>query len=781
MFSTVAHDLTYAIRQLRRNRGFTITVVLTLALGIGATTAIFSLVDGILLRPLPYPEAQNLVAINTLTFPPGVNDPAAADQNGTSYPDFFDWQRQTRSFESLAACHTITRLFSKMDGSNARVIPGARVSANLFPTLRVVPALGRNFLPDEELPGGRAVMLSHEIWISDFASLPGVIGQSIKISDVPFVIVGVMPANFHYPLDEPAFYWTTNAIEQEGPFPAKRNDNFVSVVGRLKTGVTVEHAKAEMNAVQQGLAQQYTEIREQHGAAVMPLLDANVAGAREPLVILFAAVGVVLLIGCANVAGLLLARATNRKPELALRAALGATRQRVVRQLLVESLILALLGGIAGGATAVVLLQTCVQFLPHDLPRTFAVEIDSRVMAFAIVLSAITTLLFGLIPALRTSRVSPIEALRDGGPNSTAGRHRNRLHHALVVGEIALGFTLLVGSGLLIHSLEKMLAINPGFDMERTVFFDVALTNARFTGSEKVLFIDKLLPKLSAIPGVEMVSAGHPIPLRWGAWTPMTIAGHPQSPEDQPSAVAAVTEPGYFETLSISLLRGRTFTPHDNNAKSAPVAVINRTFANKYFPGEDPIGRYFTPTFTETNEPIMGREIVGVVGDTRTGDNFEPYIPQFYLPYAQNPSHQRTLIVMKVKGDLSSYEETARKIVAGMDKDAPLFGYSTFSSDLLNDNSQPRFEAWVVSVFATIALFLSAVGLYAVLSYLVAERNREMGLRMALGASRADVLRLVMRRGLVLVCAGIAIGAIASIFAGRLLEDLLFNVTALDQ
>jgi putative ABC transport system permease protein len=784
MFSMGAHDLKFALRQLRRNLGFSATVVLTLALGIGATTAIFGLVDGILLRPLPFPKAERLVGLNTLNFPLGVTDPAAADWNGDSYPNFFDWQRQARSFESLASCHGVTRLYSKMDGSNARVLSGARVSANLFATLQVTPAVGRNFLPEEELPGHRVVILSHELWVSDFASSPNAIGQSVKISDEPSTIVGVMPAGFHYPLDEPALFWATFSAETEGPFAftTKRNDDLLSVVGRLKAGVTVEQAEAEMNTIQRGLAQQYSEISQQLAVAVNPLLEANVGGSRKPLMLLLAAVGVVLLIGCANVAGLLLARARSRKGELALRTALGATRARVVRQLLVESLILAVLAGIGGIAAAAILLHSCLRFLPHDLPRTFGIEIDGRVMAFAIVLSGVTTLLFGLLPALRMSRLDLIDAIRDGGPTCTGGHHRNRLHHVLVVGEIALGFTLLVGSGLLIHSVTKILAIDPGFDMEGTVLFDVALTNKRFTGSEKVLFIDKLLPQLGAIPGVEMVSAGHPLPIGWGRsnWTTMTIAGHTDSPDNLPGAEATVIEPGYFETLSIPLLRGRTFTAHDNNAKSAPVAIVSRAFAKKYFPGEDPMGHYFTPTFPDTNEPVLGREIVGIVGDTRNSDNFEPYLPQFYLPYAQNPTHQRTMIVMKLKGDPFSYEETVRKIVAGLDKDTPMFGYRSFASELLNDNDQPRFEAWVISVFAGMALFLSAIGLYAVLSFVVAERGRELGVRMALGASRSDVLRLILRRGLILVCTGIACGAVASFFAGRLLEELLFKVTPLD-
>jgi predicted permease len=760
--------------------------VLTLALGIGATTAIFSLIDGILLRPLPFPHADRLVAVGTLEFPPGVagTDLAAANYLGSSYPNFFDWQRQNHSFESLASCDHVDRLFSKVNGEGARVMTGARVSANLFSTLGAIPALGRTFTAEEEQPGHRVVILSHELWVSDFASSPNVIGQTVKISDEPSVIVGVMPSGFHYPVGEPAYFWATYAVDNEG-----RNRNTwlrgwdrLSIVGRLKAGVGIEQALADLDTIQLGLAKEYSEDRYRLGVSVAPLLDETVSDVRPALSLLFAAVGAVLLIGCANVAGLLLARANGRRSEVALRTALGASRVRVVRQLLLEALLLALAGGVTGILVSLVLLRAGAGLIPSDLPRLYNIAIDGRVVAFAILLSAGTTLIFGLLPAWRMSQLDPADSLREGGL-TTFGRRRNHLYHVLVVAETALGFTLLIASGLLIRSMTNVLVIEPGFDMKHTVAFDVALTKARYPDPGKALFFDKLLPQLAVLPGVQRVSAGHPLPLYWpsDSWANLTIAGHSDSPDNLPGAITAVAEPGYFETLSIPLLRGRTFTAHDNSPKSAPIAVINKSFARRFFPGEDPIGHYFVPRFERPGEPAVGREIVGIVGDTRSGDASNPYQPEFYLPYSQDSNHQRPLVVMKVMGDPRSYENAVRQIASNIDKDAPVFRYRTFTDDIDIQAAQPRFEAALVSGFAVIALLLSAIGLYSVLSHTVAQRLRELGLRMALGASRSDILRLVLQRALILASLGIGVGALASIFATRLIADILFGVTPLDR
>lgn len=784
MLNTVLQDVTFALRKFRRTPGFALTVVVTLALGIGATTAIFSLVDGILLRPIPFPRADRLVAISTLEFPPGVDPSNAAAGNwiGSSYPNFFDWRRESHTFSSLASYDINYRLFSKANGEHAEVIGCGRVSANLFDTLGVAPALGRTFRTEEEQPGQRVVILSHELWVSDFAASPDVIGQTVKVSDWPSVVVGVMPAGFHYPIGEPAEFWSTFAADNEGPYPATsdRDSKRLEIVGRMNQGVPIERAQAELNAIQRGLAQQYPENRNRGGVMMEPLLEEAVSDIRPVLSLLLASVGAVLLIGCANVAGLLLARAASRRPEVALRTALGASRVRVIRQLLIEALLLALAGGSVGVGASVILLRVGLRLVPKDVPRLYSVTLDGRVLAFAIVVSAATALLFGLLPAWKMSRTDPANALREFGATSTAGRRRNRTHHALVVAETALGFSLLVASGLLIKSLVKVLHLDPGFDTQRTVFFDVALTNKRYPDPTKATYFQKLLPELAAIPGVERVATGHPLPVLWGRGelTNFTINGHVGATDTPPSAIATAVTPGYFETLSIPLVRGRTFTEHDNDAKSARVAIVNRSFERKYFAGEDPIGRFFTP---DTNEPGIPRQIIGVVGDTRTNLLWDPYQPQFFLPYAQDPTHQRPIVVMKVAGDPLAYAGTVRAIAEGLDKDAPVFGYRTFAEGIVTQAAQQRFEAILVSCFAAISLLLSALGLYAVLSYIVGERVRELGLRMALGASRGDILRMVMTKAGLLAVLGIGSGILVSYFATTLVRDVLFRVEPLDR
>ena len=779
-------DARFALRQLRRSPGFAFSAVITLALGIGTTTAIFSLVDGILLRPLPFSNADRLVAVETLEFPPGVpaTNLAAAENIGTSYPDFFDWQRENHTFEAIASYHDMTRLFSRNDGVGARVLEGGRVSANFFPTIGVAPALGRNFTAGEEQPGQRVAILSHELWVSDFSSSPAVIGQIVKISDEPYTVVGVMPAGFHYPIRNPGSYWSTFSIETEPDFNLahRRDSNDLNIVGLLKPGVSMNQALAELNTIQRNISQQYSEDRLRSAVAVMPLLHQAVSDASTPLWFLFISVGVLLLIGCANVAGLLLARANRRRPELALRTALGASRGRVIRQLLVESLLLATGGGITGILLAFVLSRVVPHFIPEDLPRFYNAHLDWRVLTFAVALSAITAIAFGLLPAWIMSRQDPSQSLRESGLQMTSGRRRNRLHQFLVIGQTALGFTLLIGSGLLIRSLVNVLHIEPGFDTHNRVFFDIALTNKRYPVPGKAVFYDKMLPELAALPGVESVGAAHPLPiLQDGETTNFTIAKRPVVPDDMPAAMATIATPGYFETLSIPLVRGRLFTARDNVADSLRVAIINQAFAREFFPGEDPIGQYITPTFPYTNEPIAPRQIIGVVGNTRVNDFFQPYRSQFFLPYAQDPSHQRPLVVMKVSGDPLSYESAVRKLVARFDPDSPVFSFRTFIEETQIKAAQQRFEAFLVSGFSVIALLLSALGLYAVLSYVVGERLRELSLRMAFGASRHDILRLVFERAAILAGLGIAAGALASIFSTRLIADLLINVAPLDR
>lgn len=783
MLSTILQDLTFALRQLRRSPGFASSAILTLAFGIGATTAIFTLVDGILLRPLPFPNRDRLIAIDTIEFPPGMptTSPDAGYHIASSYPNFFDWQRQNHSFESIASYDYQSRLIAKPNGDGAQVINCGRVSANFFATLGVTPEIGRTFAPEEEQPGHRVVILSHELWVSLFSSSPDVIGQTVKISDQLSTVIGVMPAGFRYPLDEPGFFWATYAADTEGPSPktAIRESNDLHIIGRFKPGATVQQALADLNTIQRRLAQQYRENRFRPAVAIQPLLNQQLGDTREVLVLLLASVGVVLLIACANVAGLLLARASSRKTEIAVRTALGAGRIRIARQLLIEALLLATCAGAIGILASVVFLRVGLRLVPQDTPRLFNVAIDARVLLFALLLSVLTAVIFGLLPAWRVSRSDPAHALRDGSTTTTPGRSRHRLQHALVVAETALGFSLLIGSGLLIQSMLNLLHLDPGFDTRQTVSFDIALTQQRYPDPTKVPFYKKLLPEIAAVPGVLRVGAGHPPPGSSGAWTSLTIAGHVDSPDDLPAAEEYAVMPGFFETLSIPLLRGRIFTDHDNLTTSALVAIVNRAFVQKYFSHEDPIGRYFVP-HNEDGAPFVARQIIGIVGDTLSDDPSNPYHPEFFLPYAQNPAHQRPQVVMKVSGNPSSYEATVRSIVKRFDPAAPVFGYRTLADRVRMQSAHTRFEAALVSAFAAIALLLSSLGLYAVLSYVVADRTKELALRMAFGASRSDILAIVLRRALVLSVLGIFVGILASLLGTRLVEDLLFGVKPLN-
>jgi len=785
MLSTFVGDAKFALRQLRRSPIFTISTVITLAFGIGATTAIFTLVDGILLRPLPFPHAERLVAIDTMQSPPGAPaDASYADwATSSSYPNFFDWERQNHTFDSVSSYQETARLFAKENGEGAQVIAGGRVSANLFSTLGVSPELGRTFTSEEEQPGHRVVILSHELWVSLFGASPDVIGQIVRVSDEPSIVVGVMPAGFHYPVSQPAQFWATYAASSEGKFPVttRRDDDGLQVIGRIKANVSLEQARADVNIIQRQLAQQYPENRDRHAVLIRPLLQEQVGDSRTVLLLLLASVGAVLLIGCANVAGLLLARASSRRTEIAVRTALGASRIRVVRQLLIESLLLALCGGAVGILGSVLFVRIGIHLVPKDIPRLFNVTIDFRVLFFSVLLSGFTALIFGLLPAWRMSHSDPALALRDGGPTTTPGRRRNHLQNTLVVAETALGFALLIGSGLLIRSMLNLLHLEAGFDFKQTVHFDIALSQTRYPDPSKIPFFRQLLPELAALPGVERVSAGHQIPGRGGSWILFTIPGHLDPPDNVPTCNMSAVLPGFFETLSIPLLHGRMFTERDNLANSPPVAVISRAFARQYFPNEDAVGRYLVPKFEYSTEPILARQIIGVVGDTLGGDPWDdPYIPRFYLPYAQNPTHQRPRIVMKVSGDPWSYQSAVRAVVQRFDSEAPVFDYETFSDTLRHMSEQPRFEASLVSTFATVALLLSALGLYAVLSYIVSERMRELALRMAFGASRSDILSMVLGRALRLGILGISIGAFASLLATRLVEDLLFRVKPLD-
>jgi predicted permease len=537
-----------------------------------------------------------------------------------------------------------------------------------------------------------------------------------------------------------------------------------------------------MTAIQRNLAAKYPDDNlRQDAARVTPALESLIGDVRPALRILFAAVAALLLIACANVAGLLLARGSGRQSELAVRAALGASRGEITLQLLAESLLLSLLGGIAGILVASVTLQGVLRFVPKNLPRLDNIAINGPVLAFAIGVSALTGILFGILPARRMARLDPALALRDGSRTSTAGRSQHRLHSALVIGETALGLVLLVGAGLMIRSFLHLLSADPGFNPQHVLTFRVGLTDKTYPDQKRVQFYDQLLAKLDSLPGAKSATAAFPLPFSGGDMTiSFDIQGRPTKPGDTPDGRASVVEPDYFRTLEIPLLRGRLLTAQDNRAEAPPTTVVNETLAKKYFPNEDPLGKRLQTGFDHPDgKPAQWREIVGVVADVKRLGVAETPQPEYYIPFGQAVI-TAPYLALRVEGDPASYAGEVSQAVASLDKELPVYRVRTLDENVANASAQPRFQTLLLTGFAAIALLLAAIGLYAVLSYMVAQRTHEIGLRMALGAQRGSVLQMILRRGVSLALIGVALGIAISALLTRFLASLLYGVTPLD-
>ncbi len=781
------HDLTnhlrFALRQLRRNPGFAATAILTLAIGIGATTAIFSIFYAVLLRPLPFPDPARLTKAAVLAFPPNSGSDAVGVPEGISYPDFFDWRALNHSFESLAAYHDVNGS-SNVNGT-ARMISGTAVSADFFHVLGTAPALGRPFTREEEKSGNRSVILSHELWVSDFNASPDVLGQSIRLFDDSYTVVGVMPASFSFPIESPSpSFWITPARDADGkdPSTAQRGWMQLDVIGRLKPGVTIAQAQAEISTIQAGLAKRYPdEDLNNRAAQVMPEAESVTGDVRPALRILFAAVAALLLISCANVAGLLLARGSGRQAELAVRAALGANRREIVMQLLSESVLLALIGGVAGTALAVLMLKGLLHLVPAGVPRVGQATIDGPALAFSFGVSLLTGVLFGLLPARKLSRLDPAMALRDGTRTSTAGRKQHQLHAGLVIAETALGLVLLVCAGLFIRSFLHTLAVDPGFNPKHMLTFRVGVSSKRYKeDAESMAFYHAILARLQALPGAQEVTAVYPLPLSGSGITlTFEIEGRTHAVGDSPASRASVIEPSFFKTMGIPILRGRTFSDDEDQIHGKPVIIINQAFAREFFPGEDPIGKRLQPGFTaESGEKPM-REIIAVTGDVKREGVTEKAEPEYYVPYG--PANITSpYYAMRVAGDPASYINPARLAVASVDKEAPVYRIHTYDELVALNTAQSRFQTMLLAAFAGIALLLAAIGLYAVLAYMVVQRTHEIGLRMALGAQRGNVLRLILNRGLGLALIGVALGIGVSALVTRYLASLLYGVKPLD-
>ena len=777
----LSQNIGFSVRQMRKAPGFAITTILTIGLGIGATTAIFSLINTVLLQPLPFTEPDRLMSVQSLNdrFQRGGSHTGSS----MSYPDFFDWRAQNKSFSGLASYHS--RSFALTGGGEPRHLEGHVVASDFFRILGVSPALGRDFNADDEKPRVESVMLSHDLWQSAFGSASDVVGRSIDLDGKSFTVVGVMPQGFEFPIETPApQLWISVGDDayapDNEPVTRERGAHFLDVVGRLKPGVSPSQAEADLTVIARNLAKQYHDTNAHFiGAVVNSEMDSLVGETRPALHLLFAAVSFVLLIACANVAGLLLARSSRRRSEIAIRSALGASRGQIVRQMLVESVVLALCGGALGVALSQGLLRTLVKLVPADLPRLGQVSIDSSVLLFATILSIITGLLFGVLPAWRVSQVDPSSAMRDSSRTATAGRSHHRLQNSLVIVQTAIGLVLLIGSGLLIRSFVQVLRVDPGFDRQNVLTAYINLPDNRYSTMQQIQFYEQLLSRIQAIPGVQAASASTPIPLSGNSMrVSFDIEGHPLPPGERNAARIFIANPGFFRTMGIPVLRGREFQNSDQPT-SPPVVVISESFARKYFPDVDPIGRHINPGLSDGVVKEVPREIVGVVGDIKAVRLTEDVTPAYYVPYAQGVIASPKLVV-RTQVDPVSVIPALRAEVAALDRNLPVYEVRTLDNLLSGAVAQPRFQATLLSVFAAMALLLSAVGLYGLLSYLVAQRTLEIGLRIALGAQRGSVLRMILNRGLTLAAIGVVLGVAASVVLARLVSGLLFGVRPLD-
>jgi putative ABC transport system permease protein len=758
----VLRDMRYAIRQAGRNPGFSLVVVLTLGLAIGATSAIFSVVNGVLLRPLPFPEPDGLVRVHEVVPQYGRFSVAPAS--------FLDWRRQNTVFERIAAYTSSSVTFDGGEGPER--LTTASVSWDLFDLLQVSPALGRGFREEEDAPGRSGVaVLSHGTWQRRFGGDPAVLGRTVSLSGAPVTIVGVMPASFYFPTRE-AELWTPLALN---PARASRGAHFLGVVARLKPGVSAAQAGAEMKTIAERLAVQYRDSSADESAEVVGLHEQVVGRIRPALLTLFAVVGVVVLIACANVANLLLVRASVREKEIAIRSALGAGRRRLVRQMLVESVILAFAGGALGLLLASLAIDPIRTLSAGGIPRVADVSIDVRVLAFTLVVALATGLVFGLAPAWQAARGGLGEVLKEGGRSSasTGGRW---IRSGLLIAEVALSIVLLVGAALLLRSFVRLTSVHPGFDAGRALTFRISLPATAYPEEhQRAAFFDRLLEKLDAFPQVIAAGAVQTLPMSGSYVLSFAVQGRPApGPDEESSANHRVITPRYFEALGIPLLRGRTFTGQDTE-KAPMVAIVDEAFVARHFPNEDPIGR----GLDIGNGTDGFYEIVGVVGSVKYDGLDATPDPTMYVPYRQD-IFSTMWIVARTAGEPALLSAPARQLVRELDPALPAYSMSPLADVVSESVADRRFSMLLVALFALLALFLAAVGLYGVVAYTVGQRTQEIGVRLAIGAQRSDVLRMILGGGMKLALAGVAIGVVAAFAASRLVASMLFEIRPFD-
>jgi len=770
---TALQDLRFAFRMLRKNPGFSAIAILTLALGIGANTAIFSVVYAVLLKPLPYAGSDQLFTV----FQQDVKNPK--NVNGFSFLNLRDLREQSEIFSDLSGvqAHQLT-LTGRGEAFN---IDTSVVTPDLFTTFRVQPILGRVFIADDGKPGAApVVVLSETLWRGSFAADPAIIGTSISLDKRAFTVIGVAPAAFRFPqLQKSRQIWVPIVNDPLfGSWLERRGGHWLTLTGRVKPGVNPAQAEAQFDAIAARLAKDYPEYNDGWTIRMIPLRDFLVGEVKTPLLVLLGAVGLVLLIACANIANLLLARATSRSREIAVRATLGAGRSRLVRQLLSETLVLSVIGGLAGVALAYYGIRVLATFLPPELTRIHSINIDYAVLGFALALSIFASCAVGLVPAFLVARSDLQSTLREGGRSGESSASR-RARNILASAEIALALVLLVAAGLLLRSFSKLTEVSPGFQVEYVVKAEVSLPRAQYsTPQQWFAFSDSLLTRLQSEPGMEKSALAIPLPITDGFVNIAFDIENRPAPSAADARIAdyvAVT-PTYFHVMNIPLIAGRTFEPRDNMS-APPVAVVTQSFVRAYFPNENPIGQRITFGFPP--DPGISREIIGIVGDVHDVSLGKDPGPMMYAAYAQSPFPGACIAVQSTLAPVAVIS-SIRDSVAALDKDLPVTDIATMTEVLHDSTAQPRFRTTLIAIFAAIALILAATGIFGVISYSVQCRTNEIGIRVALGASAVSILNMVLSETLILAAIGLAVGLPVALASSHVLGHLLFGVSPTD-
>jgi putative ABC transport system permease protein len=784
MMNTLLQDVRYGVRMLLKNPGITFVVILALALGIGANTAIFSVVNAVLLRPLPYPEPDGLVFLHERS--------AVLDEMSISYPNFTDWRNQNHVFEKIGVYNRES--YNLTGFGEAERILTAQASADLFAALRVNAGVGRLFTNEEDQPGGTpVVLLSHGLWQRRFGGQMSILNQQLTLNGKSYTVVGVMPQGYAYP-SRVEMWVPVGQLSGDPNWKERGNHPGLYGVARLKPGATLAQAEADMENIAANLEKQYPDSNAGNRVRVRPLLEVYVSDVRSALWVLFGAVAFVLLIACANIANLLLARATARQKEMAIRSAMGAGRWRIARQLLTESVLLSLVGGVLG----LLIARWCIDFIlyisPDAIPRSREIGLDWRVLAFTVGVSFITGILFGLVPSLQAGLVEVHETLKETGRGTT---RRHWLRSSLVVVEVASTLVLLVGAGLMIRSFYRLQNVNPGFSYARLASFTVSLPEKKYVNEDQIAaFFKQLLENTRTLPGVEAVAAASGLPLGNNGWqTSFLVDGQPRPPRDQtPLMEACTVTPDYFRAMNIPLLRGRYFTDHDNRSflagrdlskldegerlvSGVNSIIIDEEFARRHWPNEDAVGKRIK---MGSDEKPRFLTVVGVVGRVKMeGLSQDSNRVQGYFPFLQLPFSGMTVII-KATGDPDQLIAAARAQVKQVDPDQPIYNIKTMDQIRAESVAAERLNLTLFSIFAGIALVLAIVGIYGVMSYTVTQRTHEIGIRMAIGAQQRDVFRMVMGQGMMLALIGIGIGLLGAFALTRLMATMLFGVTATD-